>query len=131
MDDDKRGKACLLIHKRTGETLARYPSIKQAAIETGWSQNKVRRQVLHHFLPVGDTFLRFEEEWKGSEIFTSAKNRPVVLAIGERKYWFGCAVQAAKAIYIHPSSIYMAISKGKRAGIFKPSYVSATGWEER
>ncbi len=127
MPNPRNMRPVLLIHKRDGHVVARYPSIKDAADAVGCDRSDLSRRASDRKVSGGEVIARFEDEWTGIEDFEARRrNRPVIAMSGRKLAWFADAGKAAEALGVTRDSVIGKIHRGKGADGIRLRYATGT-----
>ncbi len=103
----------LLVSKKDGSVLRRFPSVYEAGKAVGKSPAAVHKSARDLGMAKGEAMFRFESSWAGRETFKPrARNRPVIVAWRGMMKWFPGAHQAAEAVGVSYDSMRGMLSRG-------------------
>lgn len=124
-------RAVLLIHKRDGRVLARWPTARMAGEALGTDGASVGGSARRRELRFGEAMVRFEDEWKGGEVFKpGAHNLPVIVAARGRLQWFSGSRLAAESLRLPYEQLASILRRGRpsRDGVWARYATGTDDW---
>lgn len=105
----------VLVSKRDGRIVERFPSVSAAARATGVSRGGLLTNIDRLALPSGEHMCRLEKRWTGGEVFKEgSNNKPVIVSACGRLQWFPCKLAAADALHLSEAALGSVLSTGRR-----------------
>lgn len=108
-------KPVVLVSKRDGRTVKRFPSVSAAANALGLSKGGLLTSIDRLALPSDENMCRLESKWTGGEVFKEgSNNKPVIVSACGRLQWFPCKLAAAEALHVSEAALGSLLSTGRR-----------------
>lgn len=108
-------KPVVLVSKRDGRIVGRFPSVSAAAKALGLSKGGLLTNMDKLALPSSEHMCRLESRWTGAEVFKEgSNNKPVIVSACGRLQWFPCKLAAAEALHLSENALGSLLKTGRR-----------------